>query len=62
MAAKRRWNQGLNAGDARTQDALAGALQSLRDGKRVQITDPDPASEAIDITPSDEAVDTTGAR
>ncbi len=52
VAARRRWNQGLSTGNARTQDALAAALESLQQGKRVQITEPDPANEAIDITPS----------
>ena len=61
VAAKRRWNQGLNTGDARTQDALANALQRLRDGASIRIEKPDAVNEAIDITPSDEAVDTTGA-
>jgi len=61
VAAKRRRNQGLNTGDARTQDALASALQRLRDGASIRIEKPDAVNEAIDITPSDEAVDTTGA-
>ena len=55
VAAKRRWNQGLGTGDDRTQDALAAALQSLRDGASIQIKPPDPANRAIDITPSDKA-------
>jgi hypothetical protein len=59
VAAKRRWNQGLNSGDERTQDALAGALEHLRQGHRVQITAPDPTNEAIDITPSDTAGEIT---
>jgi hypothetical protein len=61
VAAKRRWNQGLTSGDMRTQDALANALQRLRDGASIRIEDPDPADSAIDITPSGEAIDTTGA-
>jgi hypothetical protein len=60
VAAKRRWNQGLNTGDARTQDALASALEKLRDGASIRIEDPDPANEAIDITPSDDTGETTG--
>jgi len=62
VAAKRRWNQGMGSSDERTQDALAAALQKLRDGHSVQIKPPDPANQAIDITPSDEAGETTGAR
>ncbi len=62
VAAKRRWNQGLGTGDDRTQDALAAALQHLRDGHSIQIKPPDPANQAIDITPGDEAGETTGAR
>ena len=42
-----------------TSDALAGALQALRDGKRVSIEELDPATEAIDITP-DSRVDEPG--
>jgi hypothetical protein len=60
VAAKRRWNQGLSTGDARTQDALASALEKLRDGASIRIEDPDPANEAIDITPSDDTGETTG--
>ena len=60
VAAKRRWNQGLSAGDARTQDALANALQRLRDGASIRIEEPDPTDEAIDITPSDHAGESTG--
>ena len=52
VAAKRRWNQGLNIGNDRTQDALAGALERLRQGESIQITSPDPADSAIDVTPS----------
>ena len=62
VAAKRRWNQGWGSGEDRTQDALAAALQKLRDGHSVQIKPPDPANQAIDITPSDEAGETTGAQ
>jgi len=62
VAAKRRWNQGLGSGDDRTQDALADALLKLRAGYSVQIKPPDPANQAIDITPSDEAGETTGAQ
>ena len=50
VAAKRRWNQGLSAGDARTQDALASALEKLRDGASIRIEEPDPTDEVIDIT------------
>ena len=60
VAAKRRWNQGLGTGDDRTQDALAAALQRLRDGHSIQIKPPDPANQAVDTTPSDEAGETTG--
>jgi hypothetical protein len=60
VAAKRRWNQGLSAGDARTQDALANALEKLRDGASIRIEEPDPTDEAIDITPSDHAGESTG--
>ena len=60
VAAKRRWSQGISTGDDRTQDALAGALQQLRDGKRIQITDPDPTDSAIDVTPVQASPNTTG--
>jgi hypothetical protein len=60
VAAKRRWSQGLNIGNARTQDALASALEKLRDGASIRIEDPDPANEAIDITPSDDTGETIG--
>ncbi len=62
VAAKRRWNQGLGTGEERTQDALADALLKLRAGYSVQIKPPDPANQAIDITPGDDAGETTGAR
>ena len=49
IAMKRGWTRGLSAADEKTQDALAGALQHLRDGKQIQIIEPDPVSEAIDV-------------
>ncbi len=62
VAVKRRWSQGLGAGDERSRDALAGALEALQDGASVWIEKPDPTDSAIDITPCDEAGETTGAR
>ncbi len=50
VAVYRSWGRGMGAADDKTQDALAGALQGLRDGKRVQITEPDKAAEAIEVT------------
>ncbi len=53
MAAKRRWSQGFGSGDNVTVDALAGVLNELRAGKRVTIEEPDPVTDAIDVTPND---------
>ena len=62
VAAKRRWNQGLGSGDFDgSRDAPAGALQALQRGATVRIEKPDPANSAIDITPSDDTGETTGA-
>jgi hypothetical protein len=58
VAAKRRWSQAQGTISDRSRDALAGALQALQQGAKVQIEKPDPATTAIDITPSDEAGDT----
>ena len=60
VAAKRRWSQGQATVDDGSRDALAGALQALREGANIRIEKPDPANTAIDITPSDEAGETTG--
>ena len=62
VAAKRRWSQGQGTVDDGSRDALAGALQALREGANVRIEKPDPANTAIDITPRDGAGETTGAR
>ena len=62
VAAKRRWSQGQGTADDRSRDALAGALQALHEGATVHIEKPDPTDSAIDITPRDEAGDTTGER
>ncbi len=57
VAVKRRWSQGQGTVDDGSRDALAGALQALREGANVRIEKPDPANTAIDITPSDEGED-----
>ncbi len=62
VAAKRRWSQGADTGDVGSRNALASALQALQDGASVRIEKPDPTDSAIDITPRDEAGNTTEAR
>lgn len=52
VSQKRRWNQGIDTGNGRTQDALAGALEELRKGSQIQITPSDPADQALDVTPT----------
>jgi hypothetical protein len=60
VATKRRWSQPQFEGTGPTQDALANALEELRKGARIQITAPDPANQAIDVTPNDKASGATG--
>ena len=49
LALKRGWARGLSSADEKTQDALAGALEHLRQGHTVTIEKPDPVNEAIEI-------------
>jgi molybdenum-dependent DNA-binding transcriptional regulator ModE len=50
IAIKLGWTRGYGSTDEKTQNALAGALQALREGSSVSITKPDKPSEAIDVT------------
>ena len=50
IAIRRGYARGTGPADEKTQDALAGALERLRMGDRVQLTSPDPTSQAIDVT------------
>ena len=50
IAIRRGYARGTGPADEKTQDALAGALERLRQGDQVQITSPDPTSQAIDVT------------
>ena len=50
IAIRRGYARGTGPADEKTQDALAGALERLRQGDQVQITSADPTSHAIDVT------------
>jgi len=49
VSIKRRWGQTQTQGSDRTQDALAAALESMRQGAKVSIEQPDPVADAIEI-------------
>ena len=49
IAMKRRWAQTQTQGSDRTHDALAAALEAMRQGAKVSIEQPDPVADAIEI-------------